>query len=331
MVTIARTLPTKLRHLTPGQRGTVLAYAAVVALFIAGGIHTHEFLAFSNITTLLLIASFVGFAAAGQTFVILVGGIDLSVPWVLNAMAVLLTTRTLGQDSRVWWVIPLVLLVGMGIGAVNGAGIVFFDVPPVVMTLGMNGIMLGLDLALTNGGICPECNSYAPPAVVNAITGKWIPNVPNGLFVWLAIMIIIGLVLGFTTLGRRIYALGNNAMAAYLAGVNTRAVTLIVYALGGLFSAVAGIGLAAYDGEASLGIGDPFLFQSISAVVIGGASILGGRGSYWGTVAGAIFVVVLPAVLQEYQPPNPEAARKIASGVVILVALLLYGREQRDI
>jgi ribose transport system permease protein len=155
--------------------------------------------------------------------------------------------------------------------------------------------------------------------------------VPNGLIVWLVIAIIIGLVLGFTTLGRRIYALGNNARSAYLAGVNTQAVTLIVYALGGLFSAVAGIGLAAYDGEASLGIGDPFLFQSISAVVIGGASILGGRGNYWGTVAGAMFVVVLPAVLQQYQPPNPEAARKIASGVVILVALLLYGREQRDI
>jgi ribose transport system permease protein len=328
MATFSSALPARLRQLSPGQRGTVLAYTAVIALFVAGGIHTHEFLALNNITTLLLIASFVGFAAAGQTFVILIGGIDLSVPWVLNSMAVLLTTRSLGQDARVWWVVPLVLLVGLGIGAVNGAGIVFFEVPPVVMTLGMNGIMQGLDLALTNGGICAECNSYAPPAVLTAITGKWIPNVPNGLFVWVLVMIFAGVVLGYTTLGRRIYALGNNAMSSYLAGVNTRAVTLTVYALGGFFSALAGIALAAYDGEASLGIGDPFLFLSISAVVIGGTSILGGRGSYWGTVAGAIFVSVLPAILQQYQ--ISEAGRSIASGVVILVALLLYGREARE-
>lgn len=322
-----RALPA-LRKLTPGQRGTALAYVAVIALFIAGGIHTHEFLAFNNVTTLLLIASFVGLAAAGQTFVILIGGIDLSVPWVLNAMAVLLTTRSLGQDARAWWVVPLVLLIGVGIGAVNGAGIVFFAVPPVVMTLGMNGIMNGLVLGLTSGFTCPECNSYTPPSVQNAITGQLIPNVPNGLLVWAVIIILVGVVLGLTTLGRRIYALGNNATAAYLAGVNTRLVTIVVYALGGLFSAVAGIGLVSFSQEPTVGMGDPFLFESISAVVIGGASILGGRGSYWGTVAGAIFVAVLPAILQQYQ--ISEAGRSIASGVVILVALLLYGRESRE-
>ncbi|HWE61829.1 MAG TPA: ABC transporter permease, partial [Chloroflexota bacterium] len=139
-----------------------------------------------------------------------------------------------------------------------------------------------------------------------------------------------GIVLSLSTLGRRIYALGNNLRAAYLAGVNTRMVTIIVYALSGLFAAVAGMALAAFGGQATLGIGDPYLFASISAVVIGGASILGGRGLYWGTVAGAIFITVLPAILLQYQPPNPDAVRSIASGVVILIALLLYGREARE-
>jgi ribose transport system permease protein len=320
----------RLRRLSPTMRAIVLAYVADVVLFIIGGLHTSSFLQFSNITSLLLLSSFVGIAAAGQTFVILIGGIDLSIPWVLNSMAILLTTRSLGQDHNVWWAVPLVLAVGLGIGTINALGIVLFDVPPVVMTLGMNGIMQGATLGLTSGFTCPECNSYAPPAVQNAFTGTLFPNVPNGLLVWGVIIIVVSLVLSFSTLGRRIYAVGNNLMAAYLAGVNTRRVIIVVYALSGMFAAIAGIALAAFGSQATLGMGDPFLFASISAVVIGGASILGGRGLYWGTVAGAIFITVLPAILLQYQPPNPDAVRKIASGVVILVALLLYGREARE-
>jgi ribose transport system permease protein len=321
---------TRARRLSPTLRAVALAYIADIVLFVVGGLHTSSFLQFSNITTLLLLSSFVGVAAAGQTFVILIGGIDLSIPWVLNALAIMLTTRSLGLDHNVWWAVPLVLVAGLAIGTVNALGIVLFEVPPVVMTLGMNGIMQGATLGLTSGFTCTECNSYAPPSVQNAFTGTIFPSVPNGLLIWGGITILIGLILSFSTLGRRIYALGNNVTAAYLAGVNTRRVTVIVYALSGLFAAVTGIALAAFGGQATLGMGDPFLFASISAVVIGGTSILGGRGLYWGTVAGAIFITVLPAVLLQYQPPNPDAVRKIASGTVILVALLLYGRESRE-
>jgi ribose transport system permease protein len=311
------------------ERGTLLAYVAVIVLFILGGIYRPGFVRLDNIGQLLLLASFVGIVAAGQTFVILIGGIDLSVPWVLNAMAVLLTTASLGLDSKAWWVVPLTLVLGAVIGMVNGLGIVFFDIPPVVMTLGMNGIMQGLVLGLTGGFTCATCNSVAPPSVQTAITGQSLLGLPNGLLVWIIIAVLVGVVLSTTTLGRRIYALGNNAMAAYLAGVNVRAVTLIVYALGGLFAALAGIALTAFGQQATLGMGDPFLFDSIAAVVIGGTSILGGRGNYWGSIAGAIFLVVLRAVLQEYN--ISEAGRSIATGVVILVALLLYGRESREL
>jgi ribose transport system permease protein len=212
---------------------------------------------------------------------------------------------------------------------VNGLGIVFFDIPPVVMTLGMNGIMQGLVLGLTGGFTCATCNSVAPPSVQTAIAGQAVLGLPNGLLVWIIVALLVGLVLSATTLGRRIYALGNNATAAYLAGVNVRAVTFIVYALGGLFAALAGIALTAFGQQATLGMGDPFLFDSIAAVVIGGTSILGGRGNYWGSIAGAIFLVVLRAVLQQYN--ISEAGRSIVTGVVILVALLLYGREAREV
>ncbi|MBO0779224.1 MAG: ABC transporter permease [Ktedonobacteraceae bacterium] len=322
-----RSLLPDVRRFARTQRGTILAYAAIVILFVIGGIYRPAFVYPSNIGQLLLLASFVGIVAAGQMFVILIGGIDLSVPWVLNAMAVLLTTTSLGLDSRAWWVVLLVLLIGIAIGITNGLGIVLFDIPPVVMTLGMNGVMQGLVLGLTGGFTCSACNSVAPPVVQAPITGQ-ILGIPAGLLVWLIIAVLVGIVLGFTTLGRRIYALGNNAVAAFLAGVNVRLVTIIVYALGGLFAAVAGIALTAFGQQATLGMGDPYLFDSIAAVVIGGTAIMGGRGNYWGTIAGAIFLVVLRAVLQEYN--ISEAGRSIASGIVILVALLLYGREARE-
>jgi ribose transport system permease protein len=328
MSTERRTLLQPWHQLSHSQRGTFLAYVAILVLFIVGGIYRPSFVYPNNIGQLLLLASFVGIVAAGQTFVILIGGIDLSVPWVLNAMAVLLTTTSLGLDNRAWWVVPLVLFVGIAVGIVNGLGIVLFEIPPVVMTLGMNGVMQGLVLGLTGGFTCATCNSVAPPSVQAAITGQ-ILGIPAGLLVWILLALLVGLVLGLTTLGRRIYALGNNAVAAYLAGVNVRLVTVIVYALSGLFAAIAGIALTAFGQQATLGMGDPYLFDSIAAVVIGGTSILGGRGNYWGTIAGAIFLVVLRAVLQEYT--ISEAGRSIATGVVILVALLLYGREAREV
>jgi ribose transport system permease protein len=310
------------------ERGTFFAFAAAIALVIIGGIYRPSFVAPENLATLLLLASFIGIAAAGQTFVVLIGGIDLSVPWVLNAMAILLTTMSLGQNARAWWAVPLSLVAGLGVGALNGLGIVLFEIPPVVMTLAMNGIMEGLVLGLTGGFTCGACNSYAPPAIVWLFTGKAIPGVANGLILWALIAIAVGVVLSLTVLGRRIYALGNNALASYLSGIDTRAVTVIVYALSGLFAGIAGFGLAAFGQQATLGMGDPFLFDSIAAVVIGGASILGGKGNYWGSVAGAIFLIVLRSVLQEYS--IGEAGRSIASGVVILIALLLYGRQRTE-
>jgi len=129
--------------------------------------------------------------------------------------------------------------------------------------------------------------------------------------------------------GRVLVAIRENEARAQAIGYNTIVFRLFATVVAGLFAALAGIALAAFGQQATLGMGDPFLFDSIAAVVIGGTSILGGRGNYWGSIAGAIFLVVLRAVLQEYN--ISEAGRSIATGVVILVALLLYGREAREV
>jgi ribose transport system permease protein len=154
-------------------------------------------------------------------------------------------------------------------------------------------------------------------------------GVPADLFLWLGVAVVITFVLSATTFGRRIYAIGNNDTATFLAGINVRLVTVALYMLSGLFAAVGGIVLVAYGGQATLGMGDPYLFQSIAAAVIGGVSILGGRGHYLGTLAGSITLVALVSVLLAEN--MPDWGRSVVYGGAILVILLAYGRERQHL
>jgi ribose transport system permease protein len=314
-------------QLTADRRRILYAFGAAVLVFIVGEILKPGFASWNGIQAILEIASFVGFVAAGQAFVILIGGIDLSVPWVLNGAAILLVTSSLGRDGRAVSAVLLTLGLGLGVGLVNGLGVAYLSVPAVVMTLGMNGVMEGLTLGRSNGLTCESCASYAPDAVRSAVRGH-VLGVPADLFLWLGVILLVTFALSATTFGRRVYVIGNNSRAAFLAAVNVRAVTVALYMLSGLMAALAGIVLVGYGGQAALGMGDPYLFQSITAVVIGGVSILGGRGHYLGAVAGSITLVALISVLQAEN--MPEYGRNIVYGVTILLILLLYGRGSRQ-
>jgi ribose transport system permease protein len=314
-------------HLGRDRRRTLYALIAAILLFVVGEFVHPGFAGLDSVEAILTIASFVGLVAAGQTFVVLIGGIDLSVPWVLNGAAILLVTLSLGEDGRALYALLLTLGMGAGIGLLNGVGVAFLEVPAVVITLAMNGIMEGLTLGLSGGLTCAACASYAPPVVQRAVHEP-IFGVPAELFLWLAVIVIVSFVLGRTRFGRHTYAIGNNARASYLAGVGVRFTTVLLYALSGLFSALAGILLVGFGGQASLGMGTPYLFQSIAAVVIGGVYILGGRGSYLGAAAGAASLTALVSVLLAMN--MPDYGRSIIYGVVILVLLLLYGREEGE-
>ena len=318
-------LPELPAFLTPDRLRVIFAFGAVVLVFVVGDILHPGFANAGSVKAILLTASFVGFVAAGQTFVVLIGGIDLSVPWVLNGAAILLVTTSLGRDSRAWWALPLTLAMGMAVGACNGIAVSFLAVPAVVITLAMNGVAQGLTLGLSKG---LTCSSYTPKVVTDAVTSKAL-GVPSGLFLWLGVILLITFLLSYTTFGRRVYSIGNNPQASFLAGINVRLITVVLYMLSGLFAALAGITLAAYGGQASLGMGDPYLFQSIAAVVIGGVSILGGRGHYLGTAAGSITLVALVSLLLAEN--MPDWGRDVFYGCAILGILLLYGRQKRDV
>jgi ribose transport system permease protein len=309
------------------NRRILFAYGAAILLFAIGQIIHPGFASVGSVEAILLVAVSVGLVAAGQTFVVLIGGIDLSVPWVLNAAAILLVTTSLGQNSRAPLAVALTLAMGLAVGLANGLGVVFLGVPAVVMTLAMNGVMEGLTLGLSAGLTCGPCLSYAP-SVVQAAVHTDAFGIPAALWLWLAMIAIVSFVLSCTTFGRGAYAIGVNERASYLAGVPVKATTVALYMLSGMFSALAGIMLVGYGGGATLGMGDPYLFQSIAAVVIGGVYILGGRGHYIGVVAGSICLVTLVTVLLALNVP--EYGRSIIYGLVILALLLLYGREPAE-
>ncbi|MFL5955794.1 MAG: ABC transporter permease [Gaiellaceae bacterium] len=312
--------------LTRDRRRTLVAFAFALIVFVVGAFLHAGFASLGSVSAILEVASFVGFVAAGQTFVILVGGIDLSVPWVLNAAGIMFAVFSLGHSGRAVPAVLLALGLGFAIGAVNGFCVAYLAVPAVVMTLAMNGIMEGLTLGLTKGLTCVRCNSYAP-RVLQDVVHKDLLGIPADLILWFGVAALASVVLAFTTYGRKIYAIGNNPTAAYLAGVNVRLVTLSLYGLSGMFAALAGIVLVSYSGQPTLGMGDPYLFQSIAAAVIGGLSILGGRGNYLGTVAGAVSLVALISLLQAEN--MPDYGRSIVYGVAILVVLVLFGRDER--
>jgi ribose transport system permease protein len=307
------TRPLALRRLA-GNRSIVFAYLGALLLFAVTSAFSTGFASANHVRILLIQASFVGIVALGQTFVVLGGGIDLSIPWTLNGAAILVTLFADGKDGPLVWAIPLVLGMGALVGLTNGVGIAFLGVSPIIMTLGMNVILSGALLLYTNG----SPTASAPPAIQTLATGR-IGPIPADTILWLALAALATLVLTWTAFGRHLYALGTNRTVAQFSGIATSRVTVITYVVSGTSAALAGIVLTGYVGQAYLGMGDAYLFSSVAAVAIGGASILGGSGHYLGTVAGALILTVLAGVLPILN--LDPAALQIIYGVVILVTV----------
>lgn len=304
------------------NRTSVIAYSLILVLLIISGIREPGFLSVNNLRQQLVLATFLGTVAAGQSVVILTGGIDLSVAWNLNFAAILFTQTIDGRTSTgaIVWGTTLALLAGTGVGIVNGVGVAILRIPSLVMTLGMNTVMLGAALVYTNGS--PQ--GLAPGFARSLATGRIGGQVPWALVFWAGLAVVVIGLLKATVFGRRVYAIGNNPKAAMLSGASVQVNLICVYAFAGLTAGLAGILLAGYSNNTYLGMGDAYVLQSIAAVVIGGTSILGGSGGYGGTIAGAIMIVLLQNSLQV--AGIRPAGQQILYGVIILLMLFLYGR-----
>jgi ribose transport system permease protein len=315
-------LPAALRRVDPA---VATAFGCVAVLLLCGTLYSHEFISPAYLLQQLKVASFLGVIATGMMVVILLGQIDLSVPWVVAAGGMMACAATAHGEVGVVLAIPFGIACGIVFGLLNGIGVAYLRIPSMIITLAVNAVAQGLMVAYT-GGFSPQ--DSASNAMRFIATGKIVFGIPNALIVWA--LIGAGAVFLFTrtTFGRAIYAIGNRERAAFLSGVDTQRVVMIAFAISGGLSGLGGVLLAGYASKAAQAMGDAYLLPSIAAVVLGGTSILGGRGSYLGTVAGVILITLLQSILSVMQ--MAEAGRQVIYGVVIIGMLLLYGRERRQ-
>jgi ribose transport system permease protein len=285
-------------------------YLLVAVALVAGAIAVPGFLSTGHLSSMSVTAAYIGIIAIGETLVLLLGGIDLSIPYTINLAAVLVVgfqfaNMSTGRD------LALVLLIGAGVGLVNGLGIAVLNISPLVMTLGMNSVLQGVSLIYTNGSPLGS----APGFVTTLSTGT--AGIPYVDMLWVGLIVVVTLVLVFTTFGRSIYSVGSNRRASELSGLPVRRTIVVAYALSGLSAALGGILLVGYSGQAYLGMGDNYLLPAIAVVVIGGTSIFGGKGSYLQTVAGALLITVIESALVTIQVD--QAGQDVLYGAIILL------------
>jgi ribose transport system permease protein len=310
--------PKLIRRLDPA---IATAFGCVILLLFIGSLYSSSFLSPDYLLQQLKVASFLGVIATGMMIVILLGQIDLSVPWSVAVGGMMACAAAAYGPAGDILAIPFGILCGMAIGLVNGIGVAFLRIPSMIITLATNAVAQGLMVVYT-GGFSPQ--DSATSAMRYLATGFLVPGIPNAVLIWTFVGAVAIFVLKRTTFGRCVYGIGNRERAAYLSGVNTRRIVLIAFVTSGALSAFGGALLAGYASKAAQSMGDAYLLPSIAAVVIGGTSILGGRGSYLGTVVGVILITLLQSILSVMQ--MPEAGRQIIYGVVIIAMLLLYGR-----
>jgi ribose transport system permease protein len=297
------------------------AFGCIVLLLFLGSLYSANFLHLDYLLLQLKVASFLGVIATGMMLVILLGQIDLSVPWAITTGAMMSCAAAAYGPFGEAVAVPFGVLCGVALGVVNGIGVAYLRIPAMIITLATNAVAQGLMVVYT-GGFSPQ--DEATPAMRYLATGFLVPGVPNSVLVWLVVGAGAVFVLTRTTFGRSVYGIGNSERAAYLSGIDTRRILVIAFALSGGLAAFGGVLLAGYSSKAAQSMGDAYLLPAIAAVVLGGTSILGGRGSYLGTVAGVILITLLQSILSVMQ--IPEAGRQVIYGVVIVVMLLLYGR-----
>lgn len=316
MSAIATKVPAILRH------KVVLVWLVVAAVWIAASLLTRGFGAYGHLRYLLELAAVIGLVAAGQTLVVIGGGIDLAVGAVITVTAILLPLLSAAWDPTGLVGVAATLLVAAGIGFLNGIGIAALRVHPLIMTLAMATLLQGLLVIVAGGSAITVRNP-----VVEWLGSARPAGVPVGILLWLVVSAGVLVLLHRTAAGARIFALGTSPLAARLSGVDIGRTTVLLYTLSGLMAGIAGVLVLGMNRQGYVGIGDPYLLTSIAAVVLGGTSILGGRGTYAGTIPGAILLVTITALITVVNAS--PGWRSILFGGLILGLLLLSGREAR--
>lgn len=299
----------------------IWAAVAVLILWVVLSVVTSRF-SLSSLSGILLSASFLSVVALGQMFVVTTGSgnIDLSIASVITLNAYLALITIGGSDANLIVGIPAALGLGLAVGAFNAVLVVALRIPAIIATLA-TGYVLATATLLANGRI---------PGFAVSPTLKWIAATRLDGFPVMAILAIAGVaaatyVLRFTVYGRQLSAVGQNRAAARLAGISNARVITVAFMLSSVLASLDGLLLGAYTGGAFLEMGQPYLLQSIAAVVLGGTLIFGGAATAVGTFLASILLILIVTTMQI--AGLPPGAQDMVQGVVVILVLALAGRE----
>lgn len=295
-------------------------FAALILLVIAASLLSDRFLTVPNLLNILRQVAIVGILAIGMTFVILTKGIDLSVGSLLGVSVVLYAGLLEGHSMTV--AIPLGLGAAMLAGLVNGIGVAWAGIPPFIMTLGMLSFARGLGFIYTGGTPIPILNES-----FYDLGNGYVAGVPIPSLVLLAVLAVSAVILSLTAFGRSVYAIGSNEEAARLSGVPVNRYKIIVYGISGLVSGLAGL---VYASQLSIGTpiaGQGYELDAIAAVVVGGTSLFGGKGSVGGTFIGTLIIGVLANILN-LTGVDPYV-QQLFKGALIVIAVYVMSRKDK--
>jgi ribose transport system permease protein len=280
-----------------------------------------NFLTVNNLLNVFRQVSINALIAFGMTFVILTGGIDLSVGSIL-ALSSALTAGMMGSGMDTWLAVILGLGAGALMGAINGLFIAKGRLAPFIVTLATMTIFRGLTLVYTNGKPITGLNKDF------AFLGKgYILQIPTPIIWMVVTFVVVYIILKHTTFGRRVYAVGSNEEATWLSGISTNKVKILVYSISGLLASVSGIILTSRLNSAQPTAGASYELDAIAAVVLGGTSLSGGKGWVVGTLIGAIIIGVLNNGLNLMNVSS--FYQQVVKGAVILIAVLLDRSKKR--
>ncbi len=296
----------------------------MIAMLVVTAIWAPEFFSVQNLINVARQASITGVVAVGMTFVILTAGIDLSVGSMLAVCGIVFALAIKGGGS-----VPVAVLLSMGVGALiglcNGVGVTFLAIQPFIMTLATMAIANGVALLMSNGTPIP----FDTDSGIVALLGNGnLSGVPGPMIAFVFVAVVGALALRYLPFGRFVYGVGGGLEAARLSGVRTARVLIIVYGISGVCAAIAGI-----ITTSRLFVGHPtagsfIMLDSIAAVVIGGTSLMGGRGGVIGTVAGVLLLAMVANLLNllGVSPFNQQ----VAKGAIILLAVLFTSQGMRE-
>ena len=310
------------------NRSAFIGLMVLITMFTVGSIFIEGFSSGQNIKSMLLFAAFLGLACVGQTLVALLGGLDLSIPFVIGASNVFLL-YLIGLGMYSWVAILIVLLLGALIGWLNGMLSYRLQGQALILTLGVGFAVSGLTQIVTSIGSAFAGNVFG-------VVPNWLKNlaamngttfglsIPPVILIWAVVAIVLIYGMKNTVYGRYLYAVGGNRTSAARLSISERRYWVIAYMVSGTVAALTGVLLLGWSGGGFIGVGQPYLFMTLAAVVMGGTSLLGGQGGYGFTVIGVLVLQVLTSFLVgmglkfEWQ--------QFIFGLLILPMVALYAR-----